>query len=228
MEPPAAATTPTVLRTTEDLVRRARDLAARGPRTVLGVVGPPGAGKSTVCGVLEAALGAQAVVVGMDGFHLDDGVLVALGRRDRKGAPDTFDVPGYLSLLGRLRAAAEDVTYAPLFDRSLEASRGSAVAVPRTVPLVLTEGNYLLHDGGGWDGVRPLLDEVWFLDVPAGERRRRLVARRQIAGEDDATALSWVTAVDEPNADVVLAGRARADVLVQLDAHEVVGPVQPA
>lgn len=205
-----------VIATLEGLVARARELAARGPRTLLGIVGPPGAGKSTVCDALDAALGAAAVTVGMDGFHLDDDVLVALGRRDRKGAPDTFDVPGYVSLLQRLRDAREEVSYAPLFDRGLEASRGSAVPVPRSVPLVVTEGNYLLHGRGGWDGVRPLLDEVWFLDVPADERVRRLVARRLSHGETPDRARAWVTGVDEVNAAVVLAGRDRADVVVRL------------
>lgn len=211
-----ATVVPTVVGTIEDLVLRARALAARGPRTLLGVVGAPGAGKSTVCAALESALGGAAAIVGMDGFHLDDGVLFALGRRGRKGAPDTFDVPGYASLLHRLHDLREDVTYAPRFDRALEASRGSAVAVPRSVPLVITEGNYLLHEGEGWKQIRPLLDEVWFLDVPAGERQRRLVERRLSFGDSADGARAWVREVDEANAAIVLAGRDRADVLVRL------------
>ena len=218
MDRPSPAQAPAVVGTLEDLVARARALAARGPRTLLGIVGAPGAGKSTVCEALEAALGDRAVVVGMDGFHLDDDVLVALGRRGRKGAPDTFDVPGYVSLLRRLRDAEEEVTYAPRFDRAVEASRGSAVPVPRSVPLVVTEGNYLLHDAGGWEGVRPLLDEVWFLDVPPDERQRRLVARRRSFGDSPDRARAWVTEVDEVNASVVLPGRHRADVVVRLAA----------
>jgi pantothenate kinase len=207
---------PLVVGTVEELVARGRLLASRGARTVLGIVGAPGAGKSTVCDALEAELGTAAVVVGMDGFHLDDGVLLALGRRGRKGAPDTFDVPGYVSLLHRLRDAREEITYAPRFDRGLEASRGSAVPVPRSVPLVITEGNYLLHDLGGWQDVRPLLDEVWFLDVPADERVRRLIERRLSFGDSPDGARAWVTEVDEANASVVLAGRDRGDVVVRL------------
>ncbi len=202
--------------TTAELCARARRLASRGERTLLGIVGTPGAGKSTTCDAIERELGEEAVIVGMDGFHLDDAVLLALGRRGRKGAPDTFDVPGYASLLRRLRDAREEVTYAPRFDRALEASRGSAVPVPRSVPLVLTEGNYLLHDGGGWEEIRPLLDEVWFLDVPAEERQRRLVGRRLSFGDSADGARAWVREVDEANASVVLAGRDRADVVVRL------------
>ena len=205
-----------VTATVEDLVRRAADLCARAPRTVLGVVGAPGSGKSTVCAALDDALGERAVVAGMDGFHLANEVLIALGRRQRKGAPDTFDVSGYVALLNRLRRADEDITYAPRFDRNLEESIGSAVPVPRAVPLVITEGNYLLHDAGGWQDVRLLLDEVWFLDVPADERVRRLVARRRSHGDDAVRARSWAEGVDEANASVVLEGRDRADLVVHL------------
>lgn len=197
--------------TLAELVERAVALADRPTRTVLGIVGTPGAGKSTVCDALTAGLGERAALVGMDGFHLDNEVLVALGRRQRKGAPDTFDVPGYVALLRRFRARDEEVVYGPRFDRSLELAIGSAIPVPREVPLVITEGNYLLHDQDGWEQVRPLLDEVWYLDVPAGERRRRLVGRRMGHGESEADALAWVTGVDEPNAAVVARRRDAAD-----------------
>lgn len=203
--------------TLEQLIDRARELASRPGRTLLGIAGAPGAGKSTLCAALERALGeGVVVVVGMDGYHLDDGVLEALGRRRRKGAPDTFDVDGYVCLLERLRRAREDVTYAPRFDRDLEASRGSAVPVPRAVPLIVTEGNYLLHDDGGWERVRELLDEVWYLDVPHEERARRLVARRLSHGDDEAHAREWVRDVDGANAAIVERCRDRADLVVSL------------
>lgn len=199
----------------EDLVARAAALAAGPARRLLGIVGPPGAGKSTLSAALLTGLGDRAALVGMDGFHLDNEVLVALGRRDRKGAPDTFDVGGYVSLLRRLRAQDEDVVYAPRFDRSLELSIGSAVPVPCEIPLVITEGNYLLHDDHGWGAVRPLLDEVWFLDVPGDELRRRLIARRMGHGEQESEAVAWVTQVDEPNIAVVVARRETADLVVR-------------
>ncbi len=202
--------------TMADLVRRAQDLAGAGERRILGIAGAPGAGKSTVCAALAERLGDGVVVVGMDGFHLDNPVLVARGRRQAKGAQDTFDVPGYVSLLRRLAAADEPVTYAPRFDRETETSVGSAVAVPREVPLVVTEGLYLLHDDGGWERVRPLLDEVWYLEVPTEERQRRLVARRVGHGEAEADAADWVLRVDQANADVVEASKPRADRVFRL------------
>ncbi|MDU0368034.1 nucleoside/nucleotide kinase family protein [Microbacterium sp. NPDC089180] len=196
----------------DDLVERARLLAASGERRVLGLAGTPGAGKSTVSDALLAALGSDAVLVGMDGFHLANEELIRLGRRDRKGAPDTFDVDGYVALLDRIRAGHE--VYAPRFDRDLEESIGSAVLVPADVPLVITEGNYLLHEGFGWDAVASRLDEVWFLDIEPTARRERLVARRLSHGHPHDDAVAWVRDVDEANALVVERGRHRADLVV--------------
>lgn len=208
----------------DELVRWAERLVGERPRTILGIVGAPGSGKSTLCQALATALGRQAVIVGMDGFHLADPVLEALGRRDRKGAPDTFDVPGYVALLERLRHAQDEVTYAPEFDRSLEAAIAGAVPVPASVPLVITEGNYLLHRTAGWSAVRSRLDEVWFLDVPQQERIRRLVTRRRSFGDSESEARAWVLGVDKPNAAVVEAGRGAADLVVQLLADPPADP----
>ncbi|WP_295823963.1 nucleoside/nucleotide kinase family protein [uncultured Microbacterium sp.] len=196
----------------DDLVARARQLVASGERRILGVVGTPGAGKSTVSDALLAALGDDAVLVGMDGFHLANEELVRLGRRDRKGAPDTFDVEGYIALLDRIRAGRE--VYAPRFDRGLEESIGSAVLIPADVPLVITEGNYLLHDDLGWDAVASRLDEVWFLDIDSHARRERLIARRLSHDHPYDEAVAWVRDVDERNALVVNRGRDRADLVV--------------
>lgn len=203
------------------LAQRARALSASGRRRILGITGTPGAGKSTVTDALLAALGSDAVAVGMDGFHLADAELVRLGRRDRKGAPDTFDVDGYVALLLRLSAQTTGTIYAPLFDRGLEEPIGSAVAVAAGIPLVITEGNYLLHDGDGWDAVASHLDEVWFLDVDAEERRRRLISRRLSHGHPADEAAAWVRDVDERNAAVVERARDRADLVVRVPSTSV-------
>jgi pantothenate kinase len=206
-----------VTATLEDLVLRARTLAGTGRRHVLGISGSPGAGKSTLCTALLAALGDAAVLVGMDGFHLANHELSRLGRRDRKGAPDTFDVEGYVALLRRLRTqSVGSVIYAPAFDRRLEESIGSAVPVSAETPLVVTEGNYLLLDGGGWEAVRDCLDEVWFLEVDSALRSSRLVQRRESFGDSAAHARAWVNEVDEVNASLVAPNRHRADLVVRL------------
>jgi pantothenate kinase len=190
-----------------ELLGEARQLATAGGRRILGITGAPGAGKSTLAGRLVAALGPeQAVLVGMDGFHIADAELRRTGLRDRKGAPETFDRAGYAALLDRLRREPETV-YAPAFDRSLEDSIAAAVAVHPSVPLVVTEGNYLLL----WPEIRPLLDRVWYLDPPPQDRRAALIARHVAFGKTPAEAEFWVLNSDERNAESVGRNRHLAD-----------------
>ncbi|MFJ1597578.1 nucleoside/nucleotide kinase family protein [Streptomyces sp. NPDC088261] len=201
-----------------DLTARARRLAVPGQRRVLGIAGPPGVGKSTLAALLVERLGGLAVLVPMDGFHLAGAELDRLGRADRKGAPDTFDATGYAALLARLRTPEPGaVVYAPAFDRSLEEPIAGSLPVPPEIPLVVTEGNYLLHDEGPWAAVRPLLDEVWFLDLDPEVRVRRLVDRHVRFGKERGYAERWVRDSDEANARLVARGRGRADLVVGLD-----------
>ena len=204
--------------TFDDLLERARALPRAGRRAVLGIAGGPGAGKSTLAEGLVRALNAGGppwvAHVPMDGFHLADAELDRLGRRDRKGAPDTFDAAGYAALLRRLREDGDEVVYAPGFERVLEQPLAGAIAVPPSARLVVTEGNYLLLEEGSWARVRPCLDEVWFCELPEQERVRRLVARHERFGKDHAAALAWVLGTDQRNADLVAMTRGRADLLV--------------
>ncbi|MFF3458758.1 nucleoside/nucleotide kinase family protein [Streptomyces sp. NPDC002730] len=197
------------------LLFRAQALAAQGRRVVLGIAGPPGAGKSTLAAHLVDSLDGLAVLVPMDGFHLAQAELRRLGRAGRKGAPDTFDAAGYAALLARLRAPAAGATvYAPAFDRALEEAVAGSIPVDPDVPLVVTEGNYLLHDEGPWAQVRPLLDEVWYLEIDDAVRVRRLVDRHVRFGKQRPYAERWVHESDEPNARLVARGRGRADFVV--------------
>ncbi|MFK0218431.1 nucleoside/nucleotide kinase family protein [Streptomyces vinaceus] len=199
-----------------ELEARARALAATGTRRILGIAGPPGAGKSTLAARLARALGPErAVVVPMDGFHLAQAELERLGRADRKGAPDTFDAAGYAALLTRLRSPAPAVVYAPAFDRSLEEPVAGSIPVGPAVRLVITEGNYLLYEEGQWAGLRALLDEVWFLAPDDTLRVRRLVERHVRHGKAPARAEEWVARSDEANARLIAAGRSRADLVVE-------------
>ncbi len=202
------------MRPPDDLLARASSLAAGPGRVLLGVAGPPGAGTSTLAEGLVAALGGRAALVPLDGFHLAGDELERLGRAGRKGAPDTFDAAGYVALLRRLRDRKDDVVYAPRFVRARELAEAGAIAVPRAVPLVVTEGNYLLLDGP-FRQVRGLLVECWYLDVDPLERRRRLLARHVGHGRTPAEAERWVAATDEPNARLVEATRGRATLVVR-------------
>ncbi|MBJ8341842.1 nucleoside/nucleotide kinase family protein [Antrihabitans sp. YC3-6] len=199
----------------DELITRAKTLVMPSQRTILGITGAPGAGKSTLCEALRAALGSDTAVVGMDGFHLANSELRRLGRASRKGAPDTFDAAGYAALLERLRTD-DGVVYAPLFDRSLEESINAAIPIPADARLILTEGNYLLTDSGSWPRARAAMDQVWFLELPGGTRRQRLVARHEAHGRTASEAAEWVRDVDEQNAELIEKTRYRADVVVTL------------
>ncbi len=221
----------------EPLVERARGLCTDGLRHVLGITGPPGAGKTTLVHELRRRLSAPpagtrsrtrtaqgehassagdawVAHVPMDGFHLADVQLDRLGLRDRKGAPETFDVAGYLAMLRRFTTDEQDVLYAPGFERDLEQPIAAALEVAPSVRLLLTEGNYLLLDREPWRRVRELLDEVWYVDLADDVRLRRLVARHVEFGKSPEQAAAWVARSDEANSRLVAATRARADLLI--------------
>ncbi|MHA7210044.1 nucleoside/nucleotide kinase family protein [Arthrobacter sp. MDT1-65] len=191
-----------------------------GGRALLGIVGAPGAGKSTVAAAVAALDPASHALVPMDGFHLADQALAGLGLLDRKGAPETFDAHGYAALLARLRAHPDHTVYAPAFERDLEQPLANALPVPPSSSLLVTEGNYLLLEGPGWQDARNLLDEVWFIDVDPDLRRRRLVARHILFGKTPAAAEEWVRRVDEPNGALVAAGRERADRVLDVSSWQ--------
>jgi pantothenate kinase len=186
-----------------------------GQRTLLGITGAPGSGKSTFAAWLQRHFGAElAVVVPMDGFHLGNAIIDGTPLRQRKGAMDTFDVGGYLSLLQRLVRRDEDVVYAPEFRRTLDEPVAASIAVPASVPLVITEGNYLLAETPQWKEVRAQLDEVWFMDTAPELRLGRLVDRHVEFGMVRAAAEAWATGPDEANAVLIEATRQRADRII--------------
>ena len=185
-----------------------------GGRRILGIVGPPGCGKSTLAAALLRMLGNDAVAVPMDGYHLANTELARLGRAGRKGAEDTFDSAGYVALLRRLRdQKVDEIVYAPEFRREIEEAIANAIPVFPDTRLVITEGNYLLLDRGHWANIKALLDEVWYVEVDHAVRHERLVQRHMQFGRSRSAAEDWVVHTDEPNAVQIDATKGRADYL---------------
>ncbi|MCC4250333.1 nucleoside/nucleotide kinase family protein [Microbacterium testaceum] len=216
--PPAAAVS--VL---ADRVERA---ASGSSRFLLGIAGSPGSGKTTLATVLVAELNTRrsrsAAVLPMDGFHLANATLDRLGRRDRKGAIDTFDGWGFLSLLRRVREETDHTVFAPSFRREVDEGVTGEIAVEPEARVVVVEGNYLLVDDGPWAQVRPTLDEAWFCAAPDATRECRLVERHTRHGRTAAAAAAWAREVDGVNAAVIEATRPRAHLIVSGETGAVV------
>ncbi|PYE12136.1 pantothenate kinase [Williamsia limnetica] len=201
-----------------ELIDRIERLRSTRERVLIGIVGEPGSGKSTVSGAVADELGTDAVVVPMDGFHLSNEELARLCRSDRKGAIDTFDAFGYLQLIRRLCARDEPVVYAPDYVRGVEEAIAGSIAVSADVPVVITEGNYLLDEDEPWPGLRDLVDEIWYVEAPHHLRLERLVERHIRFGMSESAAWRWAEGPDESNAQRVRARRGNADLVIDVTA----------
>ncbi|EXL07568.1 nucleoside/nucleotide kinase family protein [Brucella anthropi] len=191
-------------------------------RLIVAIAGPPGAGKSTISDYLLHAINkggeTPSIVVPMDGFHLDDGILDQRGLLGRKGSPPTFDCAGFAVLLQRLKQAEAEV-FIPVFDRSLELSRAAASVVGPEHRVLLVEGNYLLLDQQPWAQLAPFFDMTLYLDVPFAELERRLIERWLSFGFDAETARNRALSNDIPNAELVVAQSRKADFVVVSDGR---------
>lgn len=205
----------------DGLVVAVSDLMHKPDRQFVGIAGAPGSGKSTTVEHLFDALKAEhpneVAILPMDGFHYDDAVLHDMGRRPWKGAPDTFDVGGLVSVLKRLKDPSETRVAVPVFDRDLEISRGSARIVPDDVKLILVEGNYVLLDRAPWDALADMFDLTVMIDVPEEELRRRLRARWEHFGLTEDQIAHKLDGNDLPNGRDVIQGSRPADIIYRQD-----------
>jgi pantothenate kinase len=204
---------------TLDLAGLAERLAAgQGPaRRLIGIAGPPGAGKSTFADRLRDTLAGRvaAEVLPMDGFHYDDRVLDAWGARPRKGAPHTFDVEGFGAMLARVAADDGRDVAVPVFDRSIEIARAGARIVTPAARLILVEGNYLLLDDPAWAPLRRHFALTVFLSVPEPELEARLTARWRDIGLAGEAMRAKLEDNDLPNMRLVLRRSVPPDVRVE-------------
>ncbi|MGA0079778.1 MAG: nucleoside/nucleotide kinase family protein [Candidatus Nanopelagicus sp.] len=202
----------------DEALSRIKDLALKhSGRFIIGIVGKPGAGKSTLTSHLIEHLPKDSVsLVPMDGYHLSNLQLKNLGLSDRKGAFNTFDSNGYVSLLKRINTETDHDIYFPVFHREIEESYAADGVVLANTKIVLTEGNYLLFDKAGWEKVAAELTEIWYININDGVRIDRLVKRHEFYGKDKDSALNWATGTDEINAKIVESTAAKADVIINI------------
>lgn len=194
-----------------DLIDRSQ---TQRERLLVAIVGPPGSGKSTLAAAvvdqLNAAASDQAALVPMDGYHLDNEELVALGLLQRKGAPATFDAESLLELITQIRTANLDIKY-PTFDRNLDATVPNGGLLKREIPIVVIEGNYLLLDKPVWRQLKALFDLSVFLKPSKSELERRLVDRWLHYGFSPQEARRKALGNDMVNAELVLSKSLKAD-----------------
>lgn len=192
------------------------DKAASGQRVMIGIAGPPGAGKSTLADALCDRLnrdieGQPALVVPMDGYHFDNDILVARNLMARKGSPQTFDAHGFQNLLTRLRAGEAEVAI-PVFDRDRDLARAGARLVTPAARILLVEGNYLLLKSEPWVRLKSVFDLTVFLPVPMEILEARLIQRWLDHGLAQTAAETRARSNDIPNAALVMAESQNADV----------------
>ncbi|HEY9441214.1 MAG TPA: nucleoside/nucleotide kinase family protein [Streptomyces sp.] len=205
----------------DTLTERALRLAARPGRALLGIVGEPGAGKSTFAEQLWTRLEEQhpglAVTVSMDGFHLAQKVIGARGETALKGTIGTFDADGFLALLVRTRAETANTVWWPEFDRTLEDAVAGAIEVAEHHRLVIVDGNFLLATREPWRRVKDVLDESWFLDARPDARRERLTRRYISYGFTPQAARAKALGVDEDTSALIRSTACRADLVISED-----------
>jgi pantothenate kinase len=192
-------------------------LDSQSPRTLIGIVGKPGAGKSTVVEQIQDKFQSHEVsIIPMDGFHLSNEELIKLGRRERKGAPDTFDVEGFISLIEKVKLKPQVDHKFPIFHREIEASVNDEGVVPKESKVVVIEGNYLFSEGHNWNSLFPLLDHTWFIEIDDEVRIERLIARHIRYGKTPTEAESWSRGSDEANARFIELTAHRASNIIKL------------
>jgi pantothenate kinase len=202
------------------LREEAAALLARPGRTALGLAGGPGTGKSTLAVQLVAALNAAepgvAAYVPMDGFHMKQAKLEALGTVADKGMPHTFEGAAFADFLAALKAATGPVS-GPGYSRKIEDVVEDAFVVPASARLLVIEGNYLLLAMAPWWRIKALLDRAVFIEVPRETVRARLMKRHAEEGLfSEERNRAHIERVDLPNYDLVMRSKPRADVAIEI------------
>ncbi|XP_057519705.1 putative uridine kinase C227.14 [Amaranthus tricolor] len=201
---------------------------------IVGLAGPPGAGKSTVASEVVKRINKKwpqkapsmdelvgspdvAIVLPMDGFHLYRNQLDAMEDPEeahaRRGAPWTFDPERLLNCLQTLRTRGS--VCAPSFDHGVGDPIEDDIFVSVQHKIVIVEGNYLLLDEGVWSDISNMFDEKWFIDVDLDTSMQR-VLKRHISTRKPPDVAKWrIEYNDRPNAEMIMNSKKNADLIIK-------------
>lgn len=194
------------------LRKRIDDALARKDRVLLAIAGPPASGKSSLAEALcrefdQKARG--AVVLPMDGFHLDNDVLDAKSLRAVKGSPASFDADAFIDMVRKIKKGQH--VFAPLFDRTLDLSKAGAIEISDQ-RLIIIEGNYLLFDQAPWRELAQYWDISSRLNPPLEEIHKRCIERWIAHGHSEEEAKARAKNNDLVNARLIMDHPLPADI----------------
>jgi pantothenate kinase len=200
---------------------------------LIGVVGIPGSGKSTSCGILENLL-PNCLVMPMDGYHYSLETLNQMDNPDdlvyRRGAPDTFNPQALTNDLYRILEGTEPSVSIPGFDHAVgDPTPDEHTFVRGQHQIVICEGIYLLHDHDGWEKVKDMLDYSIYIEADIDTCVERLKERNKcIPGYTEEEIEIRCEVVDRRNAETALHSQQYADLSVKSGAVGIVSECDTA
>ena len=201
----------------DNLIGAIKDKLEDQDRVILAIAGPPATGKSTLAKSIQTLFGEQSIVLPMDGFHLDNEVLIKKGLLARKGSPESFDVDGFVHILTRLRE--KRAVFAPQFDRELDLSRSCAIEIDKQ-NLIIVEGNYLLFDRSPWRDLTKYWSISAWLHSSLAELEKRCISRWVDFGLGIEQAKKRALQNDLVNAKLVIDNRLSLDETIDIASNE--------